>query len=195
MSDDDQAWMDAMAGRRAAGLDPRSEQEALALRKVALEKAAAQALDASAVQAGEQRLLARLAREGLLGRRERAAAAPWRLAFAAAAALVLGVGLMIQYSGLLTTGEATYDEPPGYRGAPERRSVRAPDARAYAEALQREIAAGGGGARVYQRGQVYYVELSLAPGSPEPVRQALRKRNIADAREGIVLIEITRGSP
>ena len=105
---DDQHWFDTLAGRAASDADPAALKEAQAVRRAVLALSADQDAKDLDVEAGAQKLLFRLRREGLDGATKKRS---WQTygAFALAATLVLTVGVVLLQS-------PPVEDTPIYRG-------------------------------------------------------------------------------
>lgn len=179
MSDDDQNWIDALAGRETA--DSPTRREAEALREALRANAAPAAVSIGADPDRERALLARAVRAGLLPARP--LRPRWPLALAAGVVLALGLGFAmhrLQISGNLIE-----------RGA-EDGVVRltAANPAALKQTILRELHAAGVSATGYEALNVHGIDADLVLPLSEPVREVLRAHGIAEPADGALRIEI-----
>jgi hypothetical protein len=181
-SDSDQQWLDrltARPGRPALVRDARAVREADALRQALdAEQSRMEAEgpemvpDAAELARQRERMRFRARREGLWDEPQ---AQPWWRRRAAlgglAAAVVLGVGLIPLWRAVLDPG---WDEPPTMRGEYRMERIAAPRPREAAESLVQALRDAGLKPGRYRRGEIYVIDLQLAPESLEAAAAALR---------------------
>jgi hypothetical protein len=185
--EDDQTWLDALAGR--AGAESPAACEAANVRAAMLRLASARETAATPAQdrVREATLIARARRDGLLPepRRER-----WRwllawnagFAVAALAAIAIGIGLYMR---------ATLDTEPVVRDAPDGIvRINASDPAALKQQLIEELRAAGVAATGYEVLGRHGIDADLPQPLTNPVRQVLEKHGIPPPPDFVLRIEI-----
>jgi len=189
-SDSDQAWLDALHIGASTG-DP----EALLLRNaLQAERQLAElqpaVTDPALRESQLHKLLFELRRQGVL----KAEAPPsepgrrWPLVagWALAATVVLGVGLSV-----LRPPDATYDEPPVWRGG-EAEAVRTDaDPHAAAEAAAARLRAQGLSVLIYQEGQAFVLDVEVPAARAQALRSLLQAEGLP-AEAGIHRLRLQR---
>lgn len=198
MSDDDTAWLNALAGRSGGEHSRGITQEALALRELirVQESAGAQesgnTLEAIAEVdiARENELIARAAAEGLLPGRRAPMRAAWRrrisaqrLGFAAAAVLILAVGV-----GLLRSMQPPAETFRGAENGTVRLEARNPPA--LKRQLIDELSKAGVAASGYERLGTQGIDADLPQPVPAPIRAILERHHIPVPSDGALIVEI-----
>jgi len=192
MSDDDMAWLNALAGRTGGEQSGAITQEALALRELISAQESGNALETITETdiARENELIARAAAEGLLPARPAPMVATWRrqfsaqrFGFAAAGVLIVAVGV-----GLLRSMQPPAES---FRGA-ENGTVRleARDPRALKRQLIGELSKAGVAVSGYERLGTQGIDADLPQPVPAPVRAILERHHIPVPSDGALVIEI-----
>jgi len=194
MSDDDQHWLDVLAGRPTPDEDERrhTASEAFTLREAILRQRDTQ--PASLPTRDPQReaeLIARAQREGLIpptvlaaSARSRSAAFG-RRALLAYAATVVCVAIAL---GLVLRPAAEIER---VRGAANGVVViEASDPRALKESLLSELRAAGVSATGYERLGLQGIDADLPQPIPAPVRAVLDKHRLDIPADGVLKVEI-----
>jgi hypothetical protein len=194
MSDDDQHWLDALAGRVTPDGRHHAEYEAFELREAILRHRNAQ--PSSLPTRDPQReadLIARAQREGLIQPIVLATKARWRrtvfarpaiLAYAAAATVACVAVALALILGPTAEIERV-------RGAADGIVViEASDPRALKEALLRELRAVGVSATGYELLGVQGIDADLPQPIPAPVRAVLAKHHLDAPADGVLKVEI-----
>ena len=185
--DDDDKWLDALAGR-STDVTPEAAREVEALRRVlrSSESAGAATGDPAEEERRLQGLLFRLRRERLLERSR-------LVRFGVPLALAAGVALLFVavQPGMFFAERAVYDEPPAFRGAVAQQAIVAAKPREQAENLARDLAAQGIAARLYQKGDSFTVDFNLPADAPRAAQEALARAG-AKASTGDNRVVFTR---
>ena len=169
---DDEQWFARLQGRPVVANDADAVREGDALRRaILLEREshlAREQVDEGA-EAGAERLLFALRREGLLTQKKQG----WRkwVPLAAAAAFVAALAPVLLRGPLVDDG---YDEPPGFRGGASSLVIKHPTPREQAEVLAKQVNKSGGSARIYRKGKVFVVDVDVPPERADTIREALR---------------------
>ena len=200
LSDSDQQWLDRLAGKLTPASDAAALREADALRRAildekAMQDAAGADADQAAQEAGAQRLLFALRREGLLASGgETATAAPvrkpaWMIPSALAASVLVGfLALQALQFGQIPV---SYDEPPTMRGEIQTVTLRDKAPKDRAEAVAGQLKAAGLSARLYQSGSKFVVDTDLVADKLEAAAATLQTLGLKD-RAGQARIEIVK---
>lgn len=179
--DDDQNWLDALAGREVG--DSPTRREATALRAALLAAAhSVEALPLAGVNPHRERaLLDAAAREGLLPRRAVRARWPW--AMAAALVLALGLGVSLRWLGGPETIVLRGDD----EGIVQ---IVAADPEALKQSLLRELRAAGVAATGYEALNVHGIDAELPLPLSDALRRVLAAHDIPEPADGALRIEI-----
>ena len=180
---DDQHWFDTLAGRAASDADPAALKEAQAVRRAVLALSADQDAQDLDVEAGAQKLLFRLRREGLDGATKKRS---WQTygAFALAATLVLTVGVVLLQS-------PPVEDTPVYRGVGAQ-TITAPDAAKLAAAITADLEALGIKPKVIRFGATFTLSADW-PAKPDAKHAALLKRHaLKQPAGGTLVIELSQ---
>lgn len=183
--DDDQDWLDALAGKPRPGAAPRTLQEARLLRAVLLAQAQAEPESDAERQRRLERLLFRLRRAGLLDS-PRWSVNTWRVPLAAAASLMLCIAV-VQLAYWQTE---TPSETPVTRGEDSVRRLVVDDAAQTATAIASALRAEGIDVREYPLGVARGLEVRVAPAQRAGAEAILAPYGIALAPDGRLAIEI-----
>ncbi len=178
---DDQHWIDALAGRNATGADAATLKEAQAIRRAVLATKPEQDAQDFDVEAGAQKLLFRLRREGLAGAEKKKS---WQAygAFALAASLVLAVGMVVLQP-------PPVDDAPVYRGGGAQ-TISAPDTEKLAAAITAELEGLGIKPRVTRFGATFTISADW-PAKPDAKHAAFLKRHaLKQPASGSLVIEL-----
>jgi hypothetical protein len=189
-SDDDQIWLDALAGRAPARAASQAAAEAARLRAEILARAVAPpALVPARDPRREEALIARARREGLIPARRRARRGGWT-GWPAAAALAAAVTVVV-------IGIVMWP-------VPERETVRgAPGGIVHLAAeqpqeLQRRIVAelrdAGVQAVTYERLGLFGIDADLPTPVPPAVAEVLRRHEIPVPADGALSVEIAQAA-
>ncbi len=189
--DDDQVWLDALAGHRGPRVDSAAAREAEELRAGILAHAAEAEVDVPARDAArEQQLIERARRAGLLPQRSAPARNPWLAWFGGwrAGLAVAGLAGMAIVIGVNLRPKA---EPEIVRSSPMG-VVRLEDADPLE--LQRrlvdELRAAGVEAVAYERVGLRGVDADLPQPVPPRIREVLKRHRIPLPADGVLLLEI-----
>lgn len=184
--DDDDLWLDVLAGRKPPGSSEPAAREAAQFREAMLRKSAADLVDAPDRSARrEAALLARAEREGLIVRkhsrlRERLGFAPgW--AFAAVASLAVALGFIIDRA------PPTIVERGDDAGIVR---IEAADPVALKTTLLQELNNVGVAATGYERLGVQGIDAQLPQPVPDNVRTVLERHHVEVPGDGVLTIEI-----
>jgi hypothetical protein len=183
--DDDQDWLDALAGKPRPGAAPRTLLEARLLRAVLLEQAQAEPESDAERQNRLERLLFRLRRQGLLDA-PRWSQRAWRVPLAAAAALMLGIAVV----QLVHWQDEAAPDAPAMRGEDSVRRLVVDDAAQTATAIASALRAEGIDVREYPLGVARGLEVRVAPAQRAGAEAILAPYGIALAPDGRLAIEI-----
>jgi len=180
MTDDDDIWLDALAGRAVTDERHSAAQEARQLREAMLRQRHPQVVDAPRRDAQRERaLLARAEREGLI----RFSRRPALLAYAATAAFVAIAAMWFL---------RPVQDIERVRGVADGTvTLEAPDPVSLKKQLLDELHAAGVSATGYERFGVQGVDADLPRPVPERVRAVLAKHHIALPKDSVLKIEIT----
>jgi hypothetical protein len=176
---DDQEWLDALAGRDTPTSATRHEARAL---RAALLAATPHAAAASADPNREARLVARAIDEGLLPRR-RSGSMRWQWPMAAGIVLLLGAGLLVQWQRQSTAPVVRGGEDGIVR-------IAADDPAALERRLLAELRAAGVEATGYEALGVYGIDADLPLPLSTEVRRMLAAHDIPEPADGVLRIEI-----
>ena len=159
-NDDNQPWLDSLAGREAEGMSFAEAVEPAALRRVLLAREEAEqrklAMQAASDEHALQAMLFRLRRERLIDR-------PFLRRFGVPLALAASVAMAALILTPMFSGEtALYDEPPRMRGALPEDTVQSTNPKGDAEKLAAALKAARMEARIYQNKKVFVVDASLS---------------------------------
>jgi hypothetical protein len=192
MSDDDQHWLDALAGRVTPDGKRHAAYEAFKLREAILRQRNAQ--PSSLYTRDPQReaeLIARAQREGLIYPTVLATRTRWRrtvfarraiLAYAATVACVaVALGLVLRPAAEIERARGPADGIV---------VLEASDPRALKEALLRELRAAGVSVTGYERLGVQGIDADLPQPVPAPVRAVLAKHRLDVPADGVLRVEI-----
>ncbi len=197
-ADDDQAWLDALAGREQAAGPSSARVEGEMLRDALRAAQAARDSGVSGVpahdEAREEALIARAVREGLipvsgagpqsirsLPTRRRMGA--WRPLLAAAVLACLAIGFAWQLHSPSDIGTVR-DAGQGIARLEARDPVK------LKQTLLTELRAAGVEARGYESLGVQGIDADLPQPLPDTVRRLLASHGIAEPRDGVLRIEI-----
>jgi hypothetical protein len=181
MTDDDDLWLDALAGRAVTDERNPVAYEARQLREALLrQRGPQQVVDAPRRDARRERaLLARAEREGLI----RLSRRPAMLAYAAVVALV---------AIAMTWFLRPVQEVERVRGVADGTvTLEAADPASLKKRLLDDLRAAGVSATGYERFGVQGIDADLPRPVPERVRAVLAKHHIALPEDGVLKIEIT----
>ena len=134
--DEDQDWLDALAGKPNAGADPEVTRRATLLRQAIQRHDTKIGVNDFDVETGLQKLKFRLRREGLSGENKPAFYSNRFVQFAMAASVVLTVGLTMR---LYLHQEPIQNEAEVMRGFGGRQHVLVPDPEAHLNLLTTEL--------------------------------------------------------
>lgn len=188
-SNDDQEWLEALAGRAAAGTPGVREGTAL---RAAIAEAAARPDHAEIPQDAlrEAQLIARARREGLLDSRGEALRRWWALgwsrgfAVAAIAGVAIALGLYLQ-APIEVTDEVVRSAPDGVV------RLQADDPVKLKRQIIEELQAAGVQATGYELLGRQGIDADLPRPLSDAVRRVLEKHRIAEPADGVLRIEIT----
>jgi hypothetical protein len=182
---DDNPWLDALAGR--GGVDSPAAREAAGLRNEMLRMPREPAIVPARDGVREMNLIARARGEGLLPKPKRTPlrwALVWNagVAVAALAAIAIGIGLYTR---------ATLDTEPVVRGTPDGIvRISAPDPVALKQQLIEELRAAGVSATGYELLGRHGVDADLPQPLTDAVRGVLEKHRIPAPPAGVLRVEI-----
>lgn len=190
--DDDQKWLDALAGR--AGAASPAAREGAYLRGQVLRLTSARSPPPAPARDGvrEMNLIARARGEGLLPAPQRA---PWRwpwswnagFAVATLAAIAVAVGF---YMGAIVDTERV-DTEAVVRGTPDGIvRLTASDPASLKQQLVEDLRAAGVSATGYELLGRHGVDADLPQPLPEAVRRVLDKHGIPPPRDAVLRVEI-----
>ena len=190
--DDDQKWLDALAGR--AGADSPAAREGANLRGQVLSLTSAHSMPSAPARDGvrEMNLIARARGEGLLLTPQRA---PWRwpwgwnagFAVATVAAIAVAVGFYMRAivdTEMVETGAVVRGTPDGIV------RVTAPDPASLKQQLIEELRAAGVNATGYEVLGRQGVDADLPQPLTDAVRRVLDKHGIPPPQDGVLRVEI-----
>lgn len=181
MMDDDDTWLEALAGRAVADEQHPAAHEARSLREALLRQRPPQLVDAPARDAHRERaLLVRAEREGLI----RVSRRPAILAYAAAI-----VFLAVAVTWFLRPVQ----EIERVRGVADGTvTLETTDPVALKMELLDELRAAGVPATGYERFGVQGIDADLPEPVPERVRAVLQKHHIDLPKDGVLRVEIAQ---
>jgi hypothetical protein len=193
MSDTDESWLDALAGRPADAGAASANPEGASLRAAIQARRDTAALDVALEDPNrEEQLIERARASGLLepdaksGARSRRARLPVWSAWLAAAGLACVV---------VTTWEVRQHPSPVLRGAPAGViRVQSADPLKLKQDLLRELAAAGVAARGYERFGRQGIDADLPTPLPPALRDVLQQHGIAVPDDGVLQVEIESSS-
>ncbi len=189
MPDEDDAWLDTLAGRADAGHTDESIAHAHAIRAAILSRRAAESPAAGEDAAREQALIDRARAAGLLqpaaARRLPRRQALW-LSAAALACVAVAVTLEVRIGppAPITRG-----------GAPVVTHLRAPDPLRLKRELIRELTAAGIDAHGYELLGRQGIDADLPLPVAAPVREVLARHGIVPPENGVLQVEIEPDTP
>ncbi len=181
MTEPDDAWLDALAGRGAAADSPDAEEGARLRAALLARRTAEPAAVAAMDRTRERELLERARRDGLLPHRPGRWTESPRIVLPAAAAVVLTV-----MTSLLWRTDAPSPERAG--GEPVR--LEAADPAALKRRLLDDLSAAGVPATGYERLGVQGVDAELGSPVAAPVRATLHRYGIPVPADGELRVEI-----
>ncbi|HSD73563.1 MAG TPA: hypothetical protein VLB75_02270 [Steroidobacteraceae bacterium] len=190
--DDDQRWLEALAGRGRT--DSPAAREAASLRGEILRTTSARAAPPVPAQdrVREMTLIARARGEGLLPAPKNPRWS-WRwewnasLAVAALAAVAIGIGLYLR---------ASVEPQIVVRGTPDGIvRITAPDPAGLKQQLIEDLRAAGVNATGYELLGRQGVDADLPQPLPEAVRRVLDRHGIPPPADGVLRVEIEKASP
>ncbi len=188
--DDDQRWLDALAGR--AGTDSPAGREGANLRGQVLRMTGAQSMPPAPARDGvrEMTLIARARGEGLLPERKGTRwqwPSGWNAGFAVAtlAAIAIAVGFYMQAS--VDTGVVVRGTPDGIA------RITAPDPASLKQQLIEDLRAAGVSATGYEVLGRHGVDADLPQPLTDAVRSVLDKHHIPPPQDGVLRVEIVSG--
>lgn len=190
--DEDQAWLDRLAGRKGDELSDRTRAEADAVRKAILDRQAREApATATETQAQLEKLLFRLRREKLL-EASQPAARRWvfRSPLAAAAMLVIAVGVAFVARELI----APPQDPVEMRGIEGPQTVRAADIEKTANEIATALTSAGATVREYPLGLARGIEATIPRDRRAAVLPAITPFGLKLPADDRLVIEV-RSSP
>jgi hypothetical protein len=175
---DDQHWFDTLAGRNGVNADHATTKEAQAVRRAVLVLKPDQEAADLDVEAGTQKLLFRLRREGLDGAGRKKT---WQRygAFALAATLVLAIGVVLLQS-------PPVEDTPIYRGGGAQ-TIITPDTAQFAATLTSDLEALGIKAKVTRFGATYTITADW-PAKTDAKHAAFLKRHALKQPAGATLL-------
>jgi len=179
---DDLNWFDTLAGRKAANTDPATVKEAEAIRRALLAQKPDEVTDFD-VDAGEQKLLFRMRREGLAVAPKRNS---WQIygAFAIAASMVLTVGIVVLQA-------PDMEDVPVYRGMGAQ-TINSADTAKLSEVLANELEGLGVKAKVTKFGTTFTINADW-PAKPNAKQLAFLKRHgIKQPDSGPLVVELIK---
>jgi hypothetical protein len=204
IKNDDDDWLDALAGRIDAprrlsetvdqsGDAPPSRSlvlEALALRAFILRQESGAAAVPSVDQARESELIARARREGLLSSQTPAADSRssqqrprWRMAIPAAAVILIAAGIGFWQSSL--------KQPEYVRGVDHGTThIQARDPTAFRHQLTEELRTAGATVTDYERFGRLGIDVDLPEPLPRAIEEILERHHIPVPLDGVLVIEI-----
>lgn len=180
---DDDRWLDALAGRGPADADATT-REASAVRDAMLRAEQKPVLEAQEVESGLARLRQRLDREGLLvQRREAANWGRWSMA-----ASVLAVVGLVTWMGV---SQQTKEPEFGYRGG-KVQEVIAPEPTRVADTLAADFRAIGIDVVRLDGGGVVLLEVLVQNRADPKLGELLAKHKLAAGDSGPILLRVAR---
>ena len=157
---DDQDWIDTLAGRKPApGADPRTVEEAKALREAIRAAERAPSTSDFDADAGLQRLLFRLRGRNLLDARKPRRRWPVYAGVAATASLALAVGVVVMQEH----EPAKPDDRPLFRGGPASQVLTTGEPAKLAAAIARDLERVGAQPTVVESDTAALVEADWPP--------------------------------
>jgi hypothetical protein len=178
-SDDDQSWLDALAGRESA--DSATTREARALRS-ALRTEATPRASGTRDAAREELLIARARREGIIATTVRRRF-HWQLPLAASVLIFIAGGIVMQLRSPPTAPVTRGDEGGVVR-------LQDADPAALKQTILTELRAAGASATGYEALDVHGIDADLPlPLTPE-MRLVLAAHAIPEPPDGVLRVEI-----
>jgi hypothetical protein len=204
IQNDDDEWLDALAGRVDASQIPSATVdqsgvaapsrslvlEALALREFIGRQESGAASVASVDQARESELIARARREGLLVSQDPAAGSRyslqrprWRMAIPAAAVILIAAGIGFWQSSLKQTEYV--------RGIDHGTThIQARDPAAFRRQLTEELRTAGAKVTGYERFGRLGMDVDLPKPVPKTIEEILERHHIPVPSDGVLVIEV-----
>jgi hypothetical protein len=192
---DDDAWLDALAGRIEAvageGAQSSLVLEALALREfIHRQEFASETAVPPVDPARELELMARARREGLLVSQEPAAGSRysqqrprWRMAIPAAAVILIAAGIGFWQSSL--------KQPEYVRGIDHGTThIQARDPTAFRRQLTEELRTAGATVTGYERFGRLGMDVDLPKPLPKEIAEILERHHIPVPSDGVLVIEV-----
>ncbi len=198
MTDDDDVWVDTLAGRATTDPKAAAAYEAQWLREAILRQRKTQVADIPARDPQrELELLARAQNEGLIDPARLAARARWPGALTTRAAMLAYAATLACVAIALAMFLRPAAELERVRGGSDGTAlIEAADPVALKAELLTELRAAGVSATGYERFGVQGIDADLPQPIPEPVRAVLKKHHLDVPADGVLKIEITRpGTP
>ena len=180
--DDDQRWLDALAGRE--GEPSASTREARALRAALRADAPARVLEATRSPVREDALIARAVREGVLDAPKRAfrPRTHWHLPLAASVVLVFAAGLYVKLQP--TASPVVRGDEDGIV------RLQAKDAASLKRAILLDLREAGVSATGYETLGVHGIDADLPMPLSAEVQRVLARHHIAEPPDGVLRLEI-----
>lgn len=195
MTDEDQDWLDALAGRAVTGADPAAIREAKRLREHIQRNVHAPNVSVPERDARrEAQLLERAAREGIidptqLSRRKRRLMHPTGIGGLALAACLVGVAVALTFF-LYNTPQTQH-----LRGTSQDIvRIQAADPTTLKRQILQELRAAGVTASGYEQLGVEGIDADLPEPVPPRVRDVLTRHHVSVPSDGVLKIEITAPS-
>ena len=194
MTDDDDVWVDTLAGRAMADPRPAAAYEAQRLREAILRQGSAQVAGVPARDPQrELELLARARHEGLIDPARLAARARWPRVLTARPAMLAYAATLACVAIALAIFLRPVAELERVRGGPDGTAlIEVADPIALKTELLKELRAAGISATGYERFGVQGIDADLPRPVPESVRAVLRKHHLEVPADGVLKIEIIR---
>ena len=184
MSDDDQIWLDSLAGR--VRTPSASSREALALRaalRVASQDAPPRNVTAMHDKAREEALIARAVRDGVISASKSHRRMNWQLPLAASVLIIVAGGILTRLNAPLGTPVVRGDEAGIVR-------LNVDDPAALRQYILYELRAAGVSATGYETLGVQGIDADLKLPLPPEVRRVLAAHGIPEPADGVLRIEI-----
>ncbi len=176
--DDDEVWLDALAGRETSA--SATAREAQALRSALRAAAVPQNVSALRDARREEALIARARREGVITATTRRTR--WQLPLAASVLLVIGAGVMLQWQS---------PDTPVVRGdADGIVRLQTADAGELKRTILEELRAAGATATGYEALDVHGIDADLSVPLSSAVKRVLAAHGIPEPQDGVLRIEI-----
>ena len=184
MADDDDLWLDALAGR--ATRDAPASREAQELRSAILSRDVRDVVAAQTDAARERTLLARARREGLVSPR-RHTPHGWRLSLAAAAIVCIAFGFWV----VDRSRNAPFDEAFVVRSASAGIiHIETSDPKALKQRMLTDLRAAGVDANGYERLGSEGIDADLPTVLPHDLAAVLDRYRLAPPADGVLRVEI-----